>query len=612
MMEYKIGGKIFLKKGGKYMPKPTFQGGGMTVEEAKNQYGSILGNANSALRFPNNNDSQSSSQTGKDTPSVWSTLANLGAVGLNSVARKPQAGLSPRGGAIQKMYGDTGVEKILGAGLSTVAALDLTGTGKAIESAINIGRAAKNVINPGDEYGVSKNNNAEVIGNIIDPIGRFQQSINIGKRKGFGEGLKDLATFGVSGNNLMRKDVNNGIQRDKLDDMRMREGENQGAYRNDSIYAKMGASIKPKFASNQEPNVEIETGEIVLGNPKSIFLHGQGSTSLESKYAAMFHGDTHEQDSDGDGNKGIPLTSGEAYVASDYLGLNGKKSGSGNKSVAQEMKPYIKYLHGGEVNSMDPYKNNPIAIAETNRQIGLLKSEAEKNKFMQGISSVAKKKGSGLTEMLSYMVENAPMEDLNPEEQSQLTQATSQLNNQINNQNQQPMNYQRMMARFGGHYMQQGGMTQPEENLSGTRMDQLISQSPGIDQQQAPAPAEGGQLSPEAQQALQQLPPEVQEQIMQLPPEQQEQAIMQYAQQMQAQQQSGAPAEGQEMPQGMPAQGGEEMVQPEMGMEQGQPVMRCGGKMYRRGDYIRFQRGGTIQEGRISNINPHTGGFSLG
>ena len=271
------------------------------------------------------------------------------------------------------------------------------------------------------------------------------------------------------------------------------------------------------------------------------------------------------------------------------------------------MKPYIKYLNGGETNSTDPYKNNPIGIAETNRQLGLLKNEAEKNKFMQGINSIAKKKDSGLADVLSYMIENAPMEDLNEQEQNQLTQATSQLNNQINNQNQQPMNYQRMMARFGGHYMQQGGMTQPEANPSGDRMDQLISQSPGIDQQEMPS--QGGQLSPEAQAALQQLPPEVQEQIMQLPVEQQEAAIMQYAQQMQGAQQP-APQAG--MPEGMAPQGGEEMAQPEMGMEQGQPVMKCGGKMYRRGDYIRFQRGGKIQEGRISNINPQTGGFSLG
>lgn len=607
MIEYKIGGKIFLKRGGKYIPKPMFQDGGLTVEDAKNQYAGILGNANSALSPGTSTDSQSSAQSSKDTPSVWSTMGNLAAVGLNSVARKPQPGLSPRGGAVQKSYSDSGLEKGFGAVLSTAAALDPSGTLKGAEMALNLGKAAKNIINPGDEYGVSKNNIAEVAGNVLNPFGRIQQMFNVGKKHGFKEGVKDYLTFGTSGNNLMREDVNKGIQRDKLDDMRMREGENQGAYRNDSIYAKMGASIKPKFANTQEPNVEIETGEIVLGNPKNIFTHGNASTSLESKYAAMFHGDKHGVDSDGDGKEGIPLTSGEAYVASDYLGLNGKKAGQGNKSVAQEMKPYIKYLNGGETNSTDPYKNNPIGIAETNRQLGLLKNEAEKNKFMQGINSIAKKKDSDLADVLSYMVENAPMEDLNEQEQNQLTQATSQLNNQINNQNQQPMNYQRMMARFGGHYMQQGGMTQPEANPSGDRMDQLISQSPGIDQQEMPS--QGGQLSPEAQAALQQLPPEVQEQIMQLPVEQQEAAIMQYAQQMQGAQQP-APQAG--MPEGMAPQGGEEMAQPEMGMEQGQPVMKCGGKMYRRGDYIRFQRGGKIQEGRISNINPQTGGFSLG
>ena len=609
-MEYNIGGKIFLKEGGRYVPK-------MQLGGWKEQIDGIKGTAKDTLNLGKNGVG--------DTPKRdWTMGADMLATGINSLAQKPNPGLSPRAGAMAKTYnGDTRIENGLAAGMGIAASLDPTGTLKAVDSVMKVGRAVGNVVDPGDEYGVSKSNAGKITSSILDPIGRLQQTYNVGKKHGFGAATKDFLSFGTHGNDLLKNDVKMAEDKDERDTMRMRQGMNQGAFRNDGIYAKMGAHIKPYNGQTKEPNVEIEDGEIVLGNPTQIGMRGNTSTSLESKYGAMFHGDKHGTDSDGDGLEGIPLTSGEAYVASEHLGLNGKKSGPGNKSVAQEMKPYLKYLNGGETNPLDPYKNNPVAIAETNRQLGLLKNEAEKGKFMEGIGKELKNKDRNVKDILSYITKNAPLEDLNSDELGQVQEASNQLIN--SNQNQQPMMYNQPQYRQGGYYFQQGGMAQPEANPSEERMTELVQETPSID------PSQGGttQLSPEAQQMLQQLPPEMQEQIMALPPEQQEEAIMQAMQQ----QGQGQPQPGMEgaPPQGAPQDPAAMGMDPaammggapqdpnapidpaaaEMGMEGGQPVMKCGGRMYRNGDYIRMQMGGNIRQGRLNGMNAMTGAFNL-
>jgi hypothetical protein len=602
-MEYNINGKIFLKKGGRYVPKMVDGG----TEMKNTYYTGTYGNLNP--NKPNYGADEEDDDTDNNSKRNWSMALDMASVGLNSLANKPNPGTSARANAMSQAYTKgQGIEKT-GAGILGAAALaDPTGTMKIVDSAVKAGRALGNVIDPGDEYGISKSNAAKVTSSILDPLGRIQQSFNIGKRHGFGQGLKDFATAGISGNNLMKQDVQRMENKDENEDMRMRQGMNQGVYRNDSVYAKMGAKIKPYY-TNKEPNVEIEDGEIVLGNPTQIGIIGDARTSLESKYGAMFHGDKHGEDSDKDGLEGIPLTSGEAYVASEHLGLNGKKSGPGNKSVANEMKPYLKFLNGGETNPMDPYKNNPVAIKETNRQLGLLKNEAEKGKFLEGINKELKNKDRSVKDILSYISQNAPMEDLNAEEQGQVSEITNQLNN---SQNQNQQMYNQPAYRFGGHYMQQGGMAQPEMNPSQDRMGELVQQTPTLD------PTQGGQvqLSPEAQQMLQQLPPEVQQQIMSLPVEQQEAAIMQAMQGMEggAPPQQGAPMDPSMDPAMQGAPQDPSMVDPaaaEMGMEQGQPVMKCGGRMYRNGDYIRMQMGGQVRAGRLNGMNPMTGAFNL-
>lgn len=596
MNEYRIGGKIFLKVGGKFVPK--FQGGA-NMTDLSNQFGILKNNyqtavpiddaqrtwsADDARKYMGASEGSTQPAKEKESVSTYGTYLDAGATMLNSLARKPQPGTSGRGTAISKSYGDNTINNI-GAGIvGTAAMLDPTGTSKLIDSAMKIGRAAKNVINPGDEYGVSRSNVAEIAGNVLDPIGRMQQTFTIGKKHGFGNAVLDSLTFGVHGNNLMKKDVKEGLARDKYDDMTMRQGMNQGSYRNDSVYAQEGRELRSMKATNQQPNVEIEDGEIVLANPKNIKIHGGGNTSLESKYAAMFHGDKHGEDKDKDGMEGIPLTADGGYVASDYLGVNGKRAGKGNPSVAQEMKPYVKYLHNAEKNESDVYRNNPVAIAEINRQLEIIKNKAEEGKVLEGLSKVLKDKNRSVDAVMQYVAEN--------------------INNQSTQQPQTEM-YQTPISRFGGRYMQQGGMAQPEQNMSAESFDQLIQQTPTMENQgQAPAgqpgaAPEGAALSAEAQQILAQLPPDIQQQIMQMPPEQQEGAIMEYAQQLGiAPQQAGVNG----APESQGASAGAAPA-PEMGMEQGQPMMRFGGQIYRKGSPIKYRNGGNIVTGIIEDIN---------
>ena len=638
MIEHNIGGKNFYRVGGKYVPVPKYDGGG-DIESGRNAMAGIRNTFNNVLGTGNKDNTYGDFQGGSQTPnkwynspSTWGTALDLGAGFAKTLGAKKQPGLSARANAISKQYNDPNyINTIGGAGLGIAAMVDPTGISKLIDSGVKLGKGAKSLINPGNEYGVSTNSVAEVAGNMLDPLGRLQQSFTTGMKHGIGEGIKDFATFGVSGNNLQKKAVKEGLNADKKDDMQMRQGMNQGAYRNDSVYAREGAHVKPNYKNDLEKNVEIEDGEIVLGNPTTIDMTGNATTSLESKYGAMFHGDKHGQDTDGDGQEGIPLRSGEAYVASDYLGVNGKRAGKGNKSVAQEMKPNLAYLSSAEKNKLDPYSNNPIAIAEMNRQMHAIKRDAERNKFMEEVSKMSKKKDRNMNELLSFVTENAPKEDMSPDELNQLNNIT----NSVTNQNQNQM-YNQMYSQ-----RQQGGPVSPEQNISGQEFSDLVAQSPSIDPSQPqpgmPQPGmpqeggpegQGGQLSPEAQQMLQQFPPEIQEQIMQLPPEQQEQAIMEFAQQQGMGGEQGAP---QGPPQGgdpaamggdPAAMGGdpaamgapEEMMgAPEMGTDpSGQPVMRCGGKIYRRGDYIKFQKGGQVYSGNINNINPYNNNFSLG
>ena len=289
----------------------------------------------------------------KYSPSTLMTLGNSAGTMLSSLSNRYTN--NPYAGEYANKYADWNQKDKLSNNISSVlntaSSLDPTGTTAIATAALNLGKGAGNLIRNEDQYGISKSNAQEVIGNIIDPIGRIQQINNTWKKHGTKAGLLDYATFGAYGNNLIKKDYEDGLQRDKNNMMLNRQGINQSYKRTDSIYAKLGSNIKNKpnnARSSDQPNVEIENEEIYLGDPSKIKQFGNSTTSMESQFAAKFHGDKHGQDSDKDGMEGIPLQSEEGYVASNYLGIDGKKASSSNPSVSKLMEPAVKYLNKAE------------------------------------------------------------------------------------------------------------------------------------------------------------------------------------------------------------------------------------------------------------------------
>jgi hypothetical protein len=464
--------------------------------------------------------------------------------------------------------------------LDTAASLDPTGTMKLVNMGVKAGKAVGNLVANKDKYGISQSGAQEAISNVFDPIGFVQDSFNVGKQHGFGQGLKNFATLGVSGRKLQEEAKDDALDRIDYKDMAERAGTNKGNYRNDSVYAKRGVNLSNQTLNNKKkPNVEIEDGEIMLGTPGAVTKYGNASTSLNSKFAAKFHGDEHGEDTDKDGMEGIPLNAPGGYIASNYLGMDGRKvkkqnGGKMGPTVADEMTPLVNYLHEAEQDSQDGYKNNPVAIKQVLRQLENMKNTAEVNKWRREVEKMFKDDSIPIEEILTFIQENAPADDMNPEQLAALQGMMPQGQPQMQSgPQQQPQDQLAQMAqqaeqiqptaknglnmnnRFYNRYQQGGPMMNPQDeqapNPSSNRMEQLMQQS-----QQTPPSATNPamqDMDPEVQQMFAQLPPELQDQIMQMPPEQMEIAIMNAFEQMQGQ--------GQQMPpEGM--EGGQEQMDP--------------------------------------------------
>ena len=176
---------------------------------------------------------------------------------------------------------------------------------------------------------------------------------------------------------------------------------------------KGGPVVKP-FSMDDDygmADVEIEGGEAVLVNPNLVTMYGGGKSSNESTYGFMAHGAKHGQINEA-GSQGIPISSEEeAYIGSDHLGLDGRKATKGNKSVAQEMKPYLNYLskaEGGK--SWDAYSNNPKAIEHHINELEGMKVEAEQGKFMSNLEKLLKKKDRNFNEVMNFIMQSNPNE----------------------------------------------------------------------------------------------------------------------------------------------------------------------------------------------------------
>lgn len=558
-------------------------------------------------------------------PNTILGMSNAISAGINGLAKNPQQEATGKFTANQmNKFNKTGIQQGIGTALDTAAMLDPTGTMKIVNAGAKLAAAAGNVINPGNKYGYSDSNAAEVAGNILNPAKHIQQSFTIGKQYGAKEGIKNALTFGVSGNKLQKEQVNKGLKRDRDLEMSLHSGNNVGNFKNNSVFAQKGAYIKStKAKDNEEPNVEIEDGEIYIGDISNVKRFGNSRTSMESKYAAKFHGDKHGEDKDKDGKEGIPLMSEGAYIASNYLGVDGKKARDG-KTVAKEMTPYVEYLADAEQNKSDKYKNNPVAIAYQLQTINAIKNDAERNKFKENLRKELNDKNSTFDSMLNFMKNNLPEQDMTSNQKQVALQTMNQLqaveeqvaqdeynmelnkqgynptgdnnqpqmkqggyNNINNNNNMSNYKFSNPMGYLKSRYKQEGG----EVNQSEQAMNQMVQQAPSMNpqQQMSQGQTQSGMiegLSEQSMQIFQTLPPEVQQQIMQMPVEQREQAVQQMAQQMsQMQEQTPQTEEIQES------------------------QMRFGGnhKAIRLGEKIKYKCGGYMKSGTVTGYNPITG-----
>jgi hypothetical protein len=445
-----------------------------------------------------------------------------------------------------------------------------------------------------------------VISTTLNPIRRLSDTANI-LLKGdgsFGDRAKRAAenflTFGVS-EERREDEIEKQLQKRSDEIKAMNAGTNKGNFANYSVYAKKGKNIlNEPYKNVKQPNVEIEHGEIYLGNPGSVTKYGKAGTSLDSKYAAKFEGDWHGEDTDKDGMEGIPLNAPEGYIASNFLGLDGKPvkgqkdSKKTGKTVADEMTPLIEFLHKAEQNPKDLYKNNPAVIKQVLNQLEKMKNTAEQNKFREELVKMLRdKQGFNLEDVFEFIKQNAPMEDMTPEQQESLNQlmaGNQQQMPQEGGQELSPELIQQMMAEQGqqpqqakygksmnNYYKryQQGGKPSPEQIMemmaqqqgqqgapqqnptlakSSNRMEDLLNKAKAMTNQQQLTPSVD-QMDDQVKEMFNALPDEVKEQIVELPSDQQEIAIINAYQQIMAEEQ-------------MAAQGEQQMMEGEVEMEE--------------------------------------------
>lgn len=156
----------------------------------------------------------------------------------------------------------------------------------------------------------------------------------------------------------------------------------------------------PTTQNNGSANadVEIEGGEAVFsqnGNADQASLYGGASASDSSSLGFMAEGAKHGQKNNA-GSEGIPMEVGDSdgmYVGSKELGVDGRKASSKNPSVADRMKPYLKYAEKYE-NSKDKYSNNTNAMETVKKELEQIRIESEMGKAMTELEKLLKNRNS--------------------------------------------------------------------------------------------------------------------------------------------------------------------------------------------------------------------------
>lgn len=365
--------------------------------------------------------------------STIGTAMSIGSGILNSLNnnKDKQPGDSLRANKLLDYNNKTGLATGLNTAIGAAASMDPSGTMAIAKGALDAGAALGKLVDKTDEYGVSKNNFTKMMGNNLNPIGNLQEAVNEGRKHGFGAGLKNFVTFGVSGNQRRAELRDKALDYDRKEEAQAAEGTNLGKIKNNSVYSKnggyikirqSGGSIKPKMNSNSEGQVEVESGEVLLTNPSTLELNSSNAKAQSvSPYGMIVKGDKHGEDTDKDGNEGIRITSDNgAYVGSDYLTIDGVPAKKGQKTVADEMKPLINLLNRAHLNKNNPFINNPIMISESNRQLDNIRKQAEIGKFQEGLRKESKK--GDISGLISYITTSAPINDLDEKDSNAIKQ----------------------------------------------------------------------------------------------------------------------------------------------------------------------------------------------
>jgi hypothetical protein len=235
-----------------------------------------------------------------------------------------------------------------------------------------------------------------------------------------------------------------------------------------------------------------------------------------------------------------------------------------------------------------------VEIKKIVSQLEKMKNTAEQNKFREELVKMLRdKQGFKLEDIFEFIKQNAPMEDMTPEQQEQMNQLMAGSQQQMPQQGEQELSpelIQQMMAeqsqepqqaKYGksmnNYYKryQQGGKPSPEQIMemmaqqqgqqgapqqnptlakSSNRMEDLLNKAKAMTNQQQLTPSVD-QMDDQVKEMFNALPDEVKEQIVELPSDQQEIAIINAYQQIMAEEQ-------------MAAQGEQQMMEGEVEMEE--------------------------------------------
>lgn len=314
-------------------------------------------------------------------------------------------------------------------GLMSTATGVVSAINPMIGGIVNAGRGLAKTIRAEDkDTGIAQSAFQHGLTNLLSPSTKMENVIKSFKKGRAGAGVLELLTGMPVSYYLDKETEAKADKAQQRDESRKAMFSNnvEGNRRNDTIYAKYGKQItnRPnRLKQGLNPNAEIEDGEYAIGNPKTMFHGGDSNTSNVSEFGAKFHGDKHGQDTDGDGQEGIPIEAEEGtYIASNFLGMNGKKAKKGEKTVAKEIEPIMESLAEADDDSQDAYKSNPQLVENQLSVLNEKIKEAETNKAKEKLKQLTRKKDINPAEIQQFIQENAQylMSDQEPTEGKEL------------------------------------------------------------------------------------------------------------------------------------------------------------------------------------------------